>query len=127
MRCRRCAADASGGDEGQHDENIMRDIHIGQKRSETANEEQLDNLRKTVQFEQELQILHHLQPCMCLFGTGERQDRTGPVVVLNSGHVDDDLHISSLDVFYEMDGRKSRKTKEVLDWYEEDGGDLRRN
>ena len=29
-------------------------------------------------------------------------------------------HISALDVFYEMDGRKSRYTTEVLDWYQED-------
>ena len=26
----------------------------------------------------------------------------------NSGHVDDDIEISALDVFYEMDGRESR-------------------
>ena len=46
----------------------------------------------------------------------------------NSGHVDDDIHISALDAFYEMDGRKSRYTNEVLDRYREaDAGDLRRN
>ena len=58
--------------------------------------------------------------------SGERQDRTEPVHVQNSGRVDDDIHISALDVFYEMDGRRSRYNKEVLDWYgEEDAGDLR--
>ena len=37
-------------------------------------------------------------------------------------------HISALDVFYEMDGRRSRYIKEVLDWYrEEDAGYLRRS
>ena len=35
----------------------------------------------------------------------------------NSGHVDDDIHISVLDVFHERDGRESRYIKEVLDWY----------
>ena len=39
------------------------------------------------------------------------------------------LQISELDaLFHEMDGRRSRHIKEVLDWYgEEDAGDLRRN
>ena len=47
----------------------------------------------------------------------------------NPGHVDDGIQISALDVlFYEMDGRKSRYIKEVLDWYrEEDVGDLWRS
>ena len=36
--------------------------------------------------------------------TGERQDRTVPVFVQNSGHVDDDIQISGLYVFYEMNG-----------------------
>ena len=41
-------ADASGGDitENQHEENRMRDIHIGKRGSETANEEKPDKLRK---------------------------------------------------------------------------------
>ena len=48
-------ADASGGDitENQHDENIMRDSHIGKRGQETANEEQPDMLRKLVRFEQD--------------------------------------------------------------------------
>ena len=59
--------------------------------------------------------------------SGERQDRPQPVLVHNSGHVDDDIQISALDVFYEMDGRKSRYIKAVLDWHlEEDSRDLRR-
>ena len=38
-----------------------------------------------------------------------------------SGHVDDDVRISALDPFYEMDGRKSR-----LEWYRgEDARDLK--
>ena len=55
---------ASG--ESQHDENSMRDIHIGKRGSETASEEQADKLRRTVRFEQELRIPRRLQPCMCL-------------------------------------------------------------
>ena len=36
--------------------------------------------------------------------------------------------ISASDVFYEMDGRKSRNIKEVLEWFrEEDARDLRRS
>ena len=34
-----------------------------------------------------------------------------------SGHVDDDVQISALDAFYEIDGRKSRYIGEVLEWY----------
>ena len=49
-------------------------------------------------------------------------------VVQGSDHVDDDIQISALDVVYEMDGRKSRYIREVLDWYRgEDAEDLRRS
>ena len=44
---------ASGEQERQHDENIMRDIQVGKRGWETANEEQPDGMRKTVRFEQE--------------------------------------------------------------------------
>ena len=38
------------------------------------------------------------------------------------------MQISALDVFYEMDGRKSRYIGEVLEWYRaEDAGDLKRS
>ena len=48
-------ADASGGDirENQHEEDMMRDIHVGKRGSEAAGEDQPDKLRKTVRFEQE--------------------------------------------------------------------------
>ena len=48
-------ADASGGDirENQHEENRMRDIHVGRRGPEAAGEEQPDKLRQTVRFEQE--------------------------------------------------------------------------
>ena len=45
-----------------------------------------------------------------------------------SGHVDDDVQISVVDAFFEMDGRKSRYIREVLNWYRgEDAGDLKRS
>ena len=43
--------------------------------------------------------------------SGERQDRPELVPVQNSGHVDDDIPISALDVCYEIGGRKSRHMK----------------
>ena len=42
--------------------------------------------------------------------------------------VDDDVQFSALDVFYEMDRRKSRCTGDVLDWYRgEDAGYLKKS
>ena len=55
--------------------------------------------------------------------------KIGPasVLVQKSGHVDDDIQISALDVFCEMDGRKSCYIREVLDCYRgEDAGDLKK-
>ena len=58
----------------------------------------------------------------------ETQDRPGSVVVQKSSRIDDDVQISALDAFYEMDGRKSRCIGEVLEWYRgEDAGDLERS
>ena len=57
--------------------------------------------------------------------SGEKQHRTEPVLVQNSGHTDDDTQISALDAFSEIDCRKSRHIKEVLGWFPEDAGDLR--
>ena len=59
---------------------------------------------------------------------GEGQDRPEPVRVQNSGHVDDDIQVSALDVFWEIDGRKSRSSKKCWIGIEkEDAGDLRIN
>ena len=52
--------------------------------------------------------------------SGEREDRLELVLVQNSGHVGCDIQISALGVYYEMDGRKNRYIKEVLDWYREE-------
>ena len=49
--------------------------------------------------------------------SGEKQDRPELVLVQKTRHVDDDIQIPALDVYYEIDGRKSRYIKEVLDWY----------
>ena len=48
-------SDASFGDirENQHEEDRMRDIHIGRRGPEATGKEQLDKLRKTVRIEQE--------------------------------------------------------------------------
>ena len=120
-----------GKEEIRHDEIRMRDIHIGRRGSETANEEQPDKLRKTVRFEQEARNTvssSTLHVSLEYPASGESQDRPEAVFVQNSGHVDDDIPIFALDAFDEMDGRKSPYTKEVLDWYrEQDAGGLRRN
>ena len=102
---------ASGEDESQHDENRMRDIHIGKRGHETTNEEQPDTSRKTVRFEQEApntsssSTVHVPQEYPA---SGEKQDRPEAVLGQNSGHVDDDIRISALDVFYEIVVLKSR-------------------
>ena len=45
-----------------------------------------------------------------------------------SGRVDDDVQISAVDLFYGMDGRKSRHIRQVLGWYGgEDAGYLKRS
>ena len=60
--------------------------------------------------------------------SGETQDRPLSVLVQKSGHVDDDVQLSALDAFYEMDGRKGRHIGEVLDWYRgENARDLKRS
>ena len=101
----------------------MRDIHVGKRGPEAAGEEQPDKLRKAVRFEQEA-------PSVALeyLVSGETHDRPGSVLVQKSGHVGDDVQISALDPFYEMDGRKNRYIGEVLERYRgEDAGDLKRS
>ena len=126
-------ADASGGDirENQHEEDRMRDIQVGKRGSEAAGEEQPDKLRKTARFEQEAPSASaSSEPTVALEhpACGETEDRPGSVLVLKSGHVDDDVQLSALDAFYEKGGRKSRYIGEVLEWYRgEDAGDLKRS
>ena len=110
---------ASGEEEKQHEESIMRDIQMGKRGSEAADEEQLDKLRMTVRIEQEVPNTSSsstMHVSLEYPASGEKQDRPEPVLVQNSGHVDDHIQISASDVFYEMGGRKSRYVKEVLDW-----------
>ena len=108
----------------------MRDIHVGKRGPEAAGEEQPDKVRKTVRFEQEASsssAAASSEPRVTLEypASGDTQSRPGPALVQKSGHVDDGVQISTLDAFYEMDGRKSRCVGEVLKWYRgEDAGDL---
>ena len=117
-------ADASGGD--------IRENHYEEdkKGSEAASEEQPDKLRKTVRFEQEApSATASSDPNVAQEYplSGEIQSRPVSVRVQESGLVDD-VRISALDAFYEMDGRKSRHIGEVLDWYRgEDAGDIKRS
>ena len=109
-------ADASGGDitENQHEEDRMRDIHVGKRGPAAAGEEQPDKLRKTVRCEQESpSAAASSDPTVAqdFPSSGETQDWPGSVLVQKSSHVDDDVQISALDAFYEMDGRK-----ESLHW-----------
>ena len=66
--CPGCAALASN-----HEDNRMRDIHVGKRGSEAASEEQPYELRKTVRFEHEAPRASsssryiQLGPCMCLW------------------------------------------------------------
>ena len=129
--------DASGGDtaEKQHEENRMRNVHVGTRGSEAASEEQLDMLRKTVRFEQEAPSASSssggLAGTTHVFleypASGETQDRQGYLcrsqVMMMATY-----KFSAVDAFYEMDGRQSRYIREVLDGYRgEDAGDLKRS
>ena len=113
-------ADASGGNiiENQHEEDRMRDIHIGRSGPEVAGEEQHDKSECSSVFRSD-----------CYSGIScERRDTKSVVHVQTSGHVDDDVQISALDPLYEMDGRKSRYIREALEWYRgEDARDLKRS
>ena len=85
---------ASGEEEKQHEENRMRDVHIGKRGSETACEEQPDKLRKTVRFEQEApnaSWFSSIHASLEYPASGEEQDRLEPLFVQHSGHVDDDM------------------------------------
>ena len=96
-------ADASDGDiiENQHEEDRMRDIHVGKRGPEVAGEEQLDKLRKTARFEQEASsssAAASSEPTVSLeyLASGETQNRPRSALVQTSGHVDDDVQISAL-------------------------------
>ena len=113
----------------------MRDIHVGKRGSEAASEEQPDKLRKTVRFEQEAPSASSssggtagtMHVSLEYPASGETQDRPGSTLVQKSSHADDDVIISALDAFYEMDGRKSRCIGEVFVWFRgEDARDLKR-
>ena len=80
------------------------------------------NGKKTVRFERETpNTSASSDPYVFLeyLASGVTQGRLGSILVQTSSHVDDDVHISALDPFYEMDGRKSRYIGEVLNGIDE--------
>ena len=97
----------------------MRDIHVAKRGPEAAGEEQPDKLRKTVRLVQEApSAAAFSDPYVALEypASCETPSRPGSVLVQKSGHVVDDVQISALDAFYEMDGRKSRRIGEQMNW-----------
>ena len=106
-------ADASGGHiiENRHEKKRKRDIQVNERGSEATNEEQTDEGRKMVRFEQEAPntsaspdpyvAVEHLV-------RDETPSRPGSVHVQKSFE-----HISALDVFYEKDERENRCIGEV--------------
>ena len=111
----------------KHEEKRRSDSQVNERERETTNEEQTDEWRKTVRFEQEVPktsassdpknfALKHLV-------RGETPSRPGSVLVQKSFE-----HISALYVFYQKDGRESRCIGEVLERYRgEDANDLKRS
>ena len=77
-------------------------------------------------FSKKLRMHQHLPVHMLLWSI--LRDTKWSVFVQKSGHVDDDVQISALDVFNEKDGRRSRYIGEVLERYRgEDSGGLKRS
>ena len=80
--------------ENRHQENRMRDIHVGKRGSEAASEEQPDKLRKTVRLEQEAPNASASSDQYVALeypASGETQSRPGSVLVQRSGHAEDDV------------------------------------
>ena len=105
-------ADASGGYiiENQHEEDRMRDIQVSRRGSGTTSEEPSDKWRKIERLEHEsLNTSASSDPRVALEypTSGETPSRPGSVLVQKSGHVDDVVQTSTLDAFYEKDGRKN--------------------
>ena len=98
-------ADASGGyiTQNQHEEKRKRDIKVNESGSEATNEEQTDERRKTVRFEQEApnaSISSDRYVALEHYVRDEIPSRPGSVLVQKLCHVDDDVQISALDSFY---------------------------
>ena len=90
--------------------------HSAKSGSRTTNEEQPHKLRKTVRFEQEAPSTSSSSTVHVSLEypeSGRKKDPLEPVSVHYSGHVEDDIQISSLDVFCQVDGRESRCIKGV--------------
>ena len=97
---------ASGENEREHDENGMVEINIGKRGLETAHEEQPDNLRNTVQPEHATSSstsTSSKRVSLEYLASGEKKDQTELVLEQRSGHLENDIQMSALEVFYEMD------------------------
>ena len=92
----------------QHEEDRMRDIHVGKKRIRGS------RWRTTWQVEEYSTIWGRSSECSSVF----RPNCCSGISCEWWGHVAEDVQISvqisAWDPFYEMDGRKSRYTGEVL-------------
>ena len=126
--------DASGEDENQHEVNKMRKWDTSTQVKEERRQPVRNNRTtwggqhdssKRPRTHQHLLLLHL---CPESLESGDSQVRLEPVLLRWSGHVDDDIQSSALDVLSEIDGRESRYIKEVLEWYrDEDTGDLKKS
>ena len=123
---------ACGEKQKQHEESIMRDVHIGRRGSETTNEEQHVKLKKTIRFEQEAPkyIVVLIHACVswlsCEWSETRSAEARACVEFKSSWKWQTNFCVGCTL----RDGwrRESRCNKEVLDWYrDEDAGDFRRN
>ena len=108
----------------------MRDVQVIKREPEAAIEELMVKWRKTKRFEEAPRASASSDPLVALEhpSRSETSSRPWSVFVQKSGHVDDDVQISSLDPFYEKDGRESRYIGDVLERYRgEDARDLKRS
>ena len=105
--------------------------NTGKRGTETASEEQLDNLRRQYDSSKRRRTHQHLlllHLCLESLESGDSQVRLETVLLQWSGHVDDDIQSSALDVLSEIDRRESRYIEEVLKWYrDEDIRDLKKS
>ena len=106
----------------------MRDIHTGERGSETANEEQHDILRKTVRFEQKLRGHRYLQLCTCLWNILRvERDRTGRSQFLCRIQVMLTMTYKFLRWMYSLRWMDERVVTSKKCWIDINAGDFRRS
>ena len=119
---------ASCEDERQHDENKTTDIHIGKRGSETAHEEQPDNLRKALRYEQEApntESSSTMHVSFVFLTSGENNTEQSHYLCRSQFMLTMTYEFLRWMHFSEIVERKSRYIKEELASYPEDAGDLR--